>query len=70
MSDECPITGFDNAQQHRWPLVHQYLCDKLELPNGDGLETSAMEKLSKDIEKNTLRTTPKRFDVEKAKGLV
>ena len=40
MSDECPITGFDNAQQHRWPLVHQYLCDKLELPNGDGLELS------------------------------
>ena len=58
MSDECPITGFDNAQQHRWPLVHQYLCDKLELPNGESLEASAMDQLSKDIEKTLLEQRP------------
>ena len=69
MSDECPITGFDNAQQHRWPLVHQYLCDKLELPNGDGLETSTMEKLSKDIEKTLSEQRPNASMLKKRKGL-
>ena len=32
MTEECEITGFSHQQQQRWPLVHQYLCGQLELP--------------------------------------
>ena len=69
MSDECPITGFDNAQQHRWPLVHQYLCDKLELPTGEDLEASAIDQLSKDIEKTLFEQRPSSVMLKKRKGL-
>jgi hypothetical protein len=54
MSDECEITGFTPQQQGRWPLVHQHLCDQLELPNGEAISAEAIEKLSHDLE-NTLK---------------
>ena len=50
MSDECQITGFTPQQQHRWPLVHQYLCEQLEFPDGKDLTPESMEQLSLDLE--------------------
>ena len=50
MSDECQITGFDSEQQHRWPLVHQYLCEQLEFPDGSGLAPEALKQLTLDLE--------------------
>ena len=69
MSDECEITGFNPQQQLRWPLVHQYLCEKLELPNGDDIPAEALQQLSLDLE-NVLKTqSPNKSALKKRNGL-
>lgn len=69
MSDECDITGFNHEQQHRWPLVHQYLCDQLELPNGDDLDSESIEQLSQDFEEILKLKTPNKSFIKKRDGL-
>ena len=69
MSDECEITGFNPQQQLRWPLVHQYLCEQLELPNGDDIPAEALQQLSLDLE-NVLKTqSPNKSALKKRNGL-
>ena len=50
MSDECPTTGFDHAQQNRWPYVHQFLCDKLELGEQDAFDAEFLARFSQEID--------------------
>ena len=69
MSDECPITGFNHEQQHRWPNVHQFLCDKLELPSGEAITPDALQQLSNDIEKTLVEQQPNASMIKKRKGL-
>ena len=69
MSDECEITGFNPEQQLRWPLVHQHLCKKLELPNGDTISSEALEQFSQDLENILKAQSPNKSALKKRDGL-
>jgi len=69
MSDECEITGFNPQQQLRWPLVHQYLCDQLELPNGDAIPAETLQQLTQDLETVLKTQSPNKSALKKRNGL-
>ncbi len=69
MTEECEITGFSHQQQQRWPLVHQYLCDQLELPDGSEIDHESILQLSQDIDKVLLAQTPTKPFLKKRNGL-
>ena len=69
MTEECEITGFSHQQQQRWPLVHQYLCDQLELPDGAELDDESIAQLSQDIEKVLISQIPTKAFLKKRNGL-
>jgi len=69
MSEECQITGFDSEQQHRWPLVHQYLCEQLEFPDGSGLAPEALKQLTLDLESVLEGQLPTKSAAKKRDGL-
>ena len=69
MTEECEITGFSHQQQLRWPLVHQYLCDQLELPDGSEIDHESILQLSQDIDKVLLSQTPSKTFLKKRNGL-
>ena len=69
MTEECEITGFSHQQQQRWPLVYQYLCDQLELPDGTELDNESIDQLSMDIEKILKSQTPSNHFLKKRNGL-
>ena len=58
MTEECEITGFTHQQQQRWPFVHQYLCDQLELPDGTEIDNETIIQISHDVENVLINQTP------------
>ena len=69
MTEECEITGFNHQQQLRWPFVHQFLCDQLELPDGNEIDNETVAQLSEDIEKVLLNQIPSKPFLKKRNGL-
>ncbi|MBT60504.1 MAG: hypothetical protein CMA63_02980 [Euryarchaeota archaeon] len=69
MSDDCEVTGFSPEQQHRWPNVHAYLTDSLELPNGEDLTPDTIERISCDILDSLKLHAPRSGDLKKRQKL-
>ena len=69
MSDECEVTGFTPQQQDRWPLVHQNLCGKLELANGEEIPAESIQQLSQDLENILKAQSANKSALKKRNGL-
>ena len=69
MTEECEITGFTHQQQQRWPFVHQYLCDQLELPDGTEIDNETIIQISHDVENVLINQTPSKHFLKKRNGL-
>jgi hypothetical protein len=69
VSEECEITGFSPQQQHRWPNIHAYLTEKLELPTGENITVDAIQKLSTEVLATLSEHAPKPKDQKKRQKL-
>ena len=69
MSGECPTTGFDHAQQNRWPYVHQFLCDKLELGEQDAFDAEFLARFSQEIDSCIEKSKPSESTRKRRKSL-
>ena len=69
MSGECPTTGFDHAQQHRWPHVHQFLCEKMELSGEESFDAEYIASISNEISNTLRQQRPSEKNLKRRKGL-